>query len=444
MDLKKRFAHHWASQNFPQKKETVLVAVSGGKDSMALAHIMHEAGFSIALGHCNFQLRDTASNLDEQLVVNWAKEQSIPLHRIAFDTRKVMEDQKKGVQETARELRYSWFNTLCKEHGYAAVATAHHANDNAETLLINFCKGTGIAGLHGIPSRNGAIIRPLLFATGKEIENFVHSEDIPFREDASNASTYYLRNAVRHKVIPVLDEVFPCVVERLSENISRFKQVESIYRQAIESKKKKLLEQRGADFYIPVLKLKKEPAYETVCFELMSEFGFTAAQTPEILKLLNSESGHYVASASHKVIRNRMFLIITEQSTQKTDLILIEEFPATIETENGTFRFSVHDNIRLISSAAEIASIDSDTLSLPLTLRRWRKGDYFYPLGMGMKKKKVARFLVDQKIPVHQKEKLWVLEHTKQIIWIAGMRLDERFKIKPNTKKIVQVAFLSK
>ncbi|MBL7713032.1 MAG: tRNA lysidine(34) synthetase TilS [Chitinophagaceae bacterium] len=440
MDLEKKVHHYWQKNGFPGKNQAVLVAVSGGRDSMALATLLHQSGSRIALAHCNFQLRGSESDLDQQLIEDWAQARNIRLHTIAFDTRKAMEEQHTGVQETARTLRYDWFHTLIREFGYAAVATAHHAQDNAETLLINFCKGTGMAGLHGIPPKNGAVIRPLLFATREEINTFVTEKQIPYREDASNASVQYLRNAVRHQVLPVLESVFPHIVSRLNENITRFTQAEDIYRQAIAVKAKKLVEQRGADFYIPVLKLSKETALETVCFELLAPFGFSPAQVPEILKLLHSESGHYISSATHRLIRNRMFLVITAHRTEDTDLILIDQFPASLSTSEATFSFrTAAFRNRTPDNAADEASLDLDKIRLPLVLRRWRTGDYFYPLGMGMKKKKLGRFLIDQKVPLHQKERLWVLESDRKIIWIAGMRIDERFKLTEATKNVLQI-----
>ena len=440
MDLEKRVHQYWQKNHFPDKTKTVLVAVSGGRDSMALATLLHESGCRIALAHCNFQLRGADSDLDQQLVGNWAQQRNIRLHTIAFDTQKAMEEHHTGIQETARKLRYDWFHAIIEEFEYAAVATAHHAQDNAETLLINLCKGTGIAGLHGIPPRNGLIIRPLLSASQEEINNYVAEKQIPYREDVSNASVKYLRNAVRHQVLPVLESVFPGVVSRLNENTIRFRQAEDIYREAIGAKTKKLIEQRGADFYIPILKLRKEIALETVCFELLSPFGFTPAQVPEILKLLQSESGHYISSATHRLIRNRMFLVITEHQTEGTDLILMEQLPASIRTADASFTFrAVPFNNKTTGHEANEASIDLDKVTLPLVLRRWRTGDYFYPLGMGMKKKKVSRFLIDQKVPLHQKERLWVLESERKIIWIAGMRIDERFKLTASSVNVLQI-----
>lgn len=439
MDLEKKVQQYWLKSGFPPKTQTILVAVSGGQDSMALATILHQSGHPMALAHCNFQLRGEASDLDQQLVTDWAGARNIQLHTIAFDTKKAMEEYRSGIQETARKLRYDWFDTLSREFGYEAVATAHHAQDNAETLLINFCKGTGIAGLHGIPPQNGRIIRPLLFASREEINSFVIEKQVPYREDASNASVKYLRNAVRHQVLPVLEAVFPNIVSSLNENTIRFRQVENIYREALAAKTKKLVEKRGADFYVPILKLRKEKALETLCFELLAPFGFSAAQVPEIIKLLQSESGHYISSATHRLIRNRMFLVITEHKTESTDLIVIQKLPATLTTTDAAFTFRIAPFRNKTPDHATEANVDLDKLSLPLVLRRWRTGDYFYPLGMAMKKKKLSRFLIDQKVPLHQKERLWVLESGRKIVWIAGMRIDERFKLTEASKNVLQI-----
>lgn len=443
MNLPQRLEQYWQSQQFPHKKEKILLALSGGKDSMTLAFILHQIGCNLSVAHCNFMLRGAESDLDEQLVKDWATENNIQCHSISFDTKKEMARNKTGVQETARKLRYDWFSTLCQEHQYKAIATAHHANDNAETLLIHLCKGTGIAGLHGIPAKNNNIIRPLLFATQAEISEYATEHQIPFREDASNSSTQYLRNAVRHKILPVLNEIFPDVVTQINQNIERFKQVETIYELAIAEEKKKLMERRGNDYYIPILKLLKRPAYETICFEIFKEFGFTSAQIPEILKLLHSESGHYLSSESHRVIRNRMFLIITEQISPKTDLIVIDQIPCSIETSEGQFNFTIVEATKHIDESKHSAYLDLDTLKLPLLLRRWRIGDYFYPLGMGMKKKKISRFLIDQKVPIHEKEKVWIVECQQKIAWLAAMRIDERFKVKNDTKKLLKITFLA-
>ncbi len=441
MDLLKGFETNWAKQKFAGPTQKTLVAVSGGIDSMALANLFLKAGLSFGIAHCNFQLRGDESDKDEVLVREWAFANNIPFHHTRFETKQKMEEWKKGVQETARMLRYEWFAEVCEEYKYSAIATAHHANDNAETLLMHLFKGTGIAGLHGIPVKNDKIIRPLLFASRKEIEAYVVANNIKYREDASNATDNYLRNEVRHHILPVIEKVFPEGIRHLRDSIERFAEAETIYRKAIDAERKKMVEQRGKDIYIPVLKLQKAEALQTICYELFTPYGFTPAQLPSIISLLTAESGHWVGSATHKVIRNRDFLIITDATPHATDIVQIEGVPCEISTEHGTFHFTIEDKPASIPVADDIAMIDASLLSFPLILRRWKTGDYFYPLGMGMKKKKVSKYFIDQKVPLHVKDKVWVLESARRIVWICGMRLDERFKVKDKTQQVIKIVF---
>lgn len=439
MDLLTSFIANWQKKQFVTTRQPVLLAVSGGVDSMVMAALFLQVKIPFAVAHCNFQLRGADADGDEAHVQQWAAQHNIPCYTTRFDTAAKAKEWKKSIQETARDLRYGWLEGVRKEHGYHSLATAHHANDNAETLLINLFKGTGISGLHGIPERNGHIIRPLLFATREQIAEYAKTHGIAYREDASNASDKYLRNAVRLNIMPVVAQHFPGVTEQLSDSIQRFAQAGQLYRKEVDRQLRRLKDQRGSDIYIPVLKLQKTEAVETIAYELFREYGFTAAQTAQLLALADAESGRFVASPSHKVIKDRNFLIITSAATEETDLVTIDAIPATVTTANGSFKFTQESITDNIPSAANIACLDVAKLNLPLTLRRWRTGDYFYPLGMGMKKKKLSRFFIDQKLPLHEKEKVWVLESNKRIVWVAGMRLDERFKITPATKEILKV-----
>lgn len=439
MDISQQFKDNWKHKRFAAEGQKILLAVSGGVDSMVMAHLFRQAGISIAVAHCNFQLRGAEANKDEELVSKWCKDHEVPFYNIRFDTKKYVEEWKKGIQETARILRYEWLDTIRQQTGCARIATAHHADDNAETFLINLLKGTGIRGLHGIPPINGLIIRPLLFAAKEDIRAFATAHDIPYREDASNATDAYLRNAVRHHVIPLLDEHFPGVVGRLNESIYRFSDAELLYNKAIEQERKKLLNKRGNDIYIPIKKLRQRTPLETICYELFQAYGFTSAQVPHIIALFESESGHYIESTTHKLIHDRDFLIVTTIPTHSADHIVIEGAPCVIETPEYKLHFSVEKKPAVISPDANIAYIDMRRIVFPIRLRRWRRGDYFYPLGMNMKKKKLSNFFIDQKVPLHEKERIWVLESDKRIGWIAGMRLDERFKITDATEKVLKI-----
>lgn len=437
MSLLKRFAEAYTEKWDGNKP--VLLAVSGGVDSMVMAHLYHAAGYSFAVAHCNFQLRGDDANKDEELVKEWCEKHDVKFYATRFDTQSKVEEWKKSIQETARILRYDWLEEIRDKNGYAYIATAHHANDNAETLLMHLFKGTGMRGLHGIPVQNGHIIRPLLFMPKNEITAYAQVHTVPFRDDASNASDKYLRNKVRLNILPAIEGAFPGAIDNIANSIQRFSEAEELYTRAIEQEKRKLIQQRGSDIYIPIRKLKLHKPLQTICYELFMPYGFTPAQVPDILSLFNSESGHYITSPTHRVIKDRDFLIITKLATTETDLIKVEDIPCSIEAGANSFKFTYEKPPVDIPADNNTAWIDAGKVQQPLLLRRWRQGDYFYPFGMGMKKKKLSRYFIDQKIPLHEKENIWVLESNKHIVWVAGYRLDERFRLKPTTEKALKV-----
>jgi tRNA(Ile)-lysidine synthase len=320
------------------------------------------------------------------------------------------------------------------------ILTAHHANDNIETLLINFFKGTGISGLRGILPKHGNIIRPLLFAKKEELIEFAKENNLSYVEDSSNVSDKYTRNYFRNQLIPSVQKVFPQVEDNLLNNIQRFKDIETLYQQSIQLHKKKLLEKKGEEIHIPVLKLFKSDPLPTIVYEIIKDFGFTSNQTEDVIKLLNSDSGKYVQSHTHKIIKNRNWLIITSSLTTVAENILIEEEDKVVEFLNGKLEMKqISAAGYKLSGSERIAQLDSDKIKFPLLLRKWKQGDYFYPLGM-KKKKKLSRFFIDQKLSLTEKENIWVLEMNKKIIWIVGKRIDERFKITPKTKNILKIS----
>lgn len=439
MDLSAQFLHNWTTKGFTQPTERVLLTVSGGVDSMVMAELFLKNNIAFGVAHCNFQLRGAEADGDERLVREWCALNTTPFHNIRFETKKHSEEWKKGTQETARILRYEWFEQLRKEHKYSKIATAHHGNDNVETLLINLFKGTGIAGIHGILPEQNNIIRPLLFTNKAAILAYAEQNEIRYREDASNASDDYLRNAVRLNILPVVLESFPNAIASVNESIERFGEAELLYRKALEAEKKKLIELRGQDLYIPILKLRHKQPLATIVYELIHPYGFNSAQVQHVLGLLDSESGHFVNSSSHRIIKNRDFLIITTLPTTTTDMILVEAAPCTIDTGKDHFSFAIEDKPKQLDKDAHTALIDLSKVEFPLILRKWKIGDYMYPLGMNMKKKKVSKLLIEAKMPIHEKEHVWVLECNKRIIWLTGMRLDERFKVKDATEQVLVV-----
>ena len=440
-DLQQQFIAHWNERGFGTGRGTLLLALSGGIDSMVLAHLLLTAGIPFAAAHCNFGLRGRDADDDADFVQEWCSKHSVICHLEVFDTALLATQRKQSIQVAARELRYQWFEALRLEHHYSGILTAHHADDVAETVLMHLCRGTGIAGLHGIPERNGAIIRPLLFATRNDIADYALAEHISWREDASNQKTDYLRNAFRHKVLPQIEGLMPGASRRMAATALRISDAEAIYRQAIAKRLSRLVMQHGKDWYVPVKLLAKTSQLHTIAYELFTPFQFSPEQLSYILQLMHSESGRSIASATHRIIRHRDFLVITAHAPAAADLILIEELPLRLETADGVFTISWEAPVAEYPDDPNIALLHGDALSLPLVLRTRREGDYFYPLGMGGKKKKLKRFLIDIKMPAHEKDRVRILEWEGKILWIAGKRIDERFKARPSTKRILKIVF---
>jgi tRNA(Ile)-lysidine synthase len=312
-----------------------------------------------------------------------------------------------------------------------------------ETMLMNFFKGTGIAGLHGILPVQGKIFRPLLFARKEELVQYAIDKNLPFVEDSSNTSDKYTRNFFRHQLFPLLKEVYPNVEDNLLANITRFLEVEELYKQSVVQHKKKLLELKGNEVHIPVLKLQKSPPVSTILYEILKDYGFTSSQTPEAVGLLESETGKYISSSSHRFIKNRNWLIISPKQTTEADNILIEAHDKKITFSGGELEINlINSSVFQIPSTSNIAAVDYNEITFPLLLRKWKQGDYFYPLGM-KKKKKLSKFFVDQKLSKTGKEKVWVVEANKKIVWIVGLRIDDRFKIQPLTKQVLRITFSS-
>jgi tRNA(Ile)-lysidine synthase len=418
--------------------EKILLAVSGGVDSVVMAQLFHAAGWPFGIAHCNFQLRGEESERDEAFVSRLAEKYAVPLHKTRFDTDAYMSAHRVSVQVAARELRYQWLEATRAEQGYALIATAHHMQDNVETVLMNFSKGTGLAGLHGILPRQGAIIRPLLFAQKEALLAYASEQSLDYAEDSSNITDKYTRNFFRHHVLPPIKDAYPGAVANMAATINRVREAGLLYQEAVARHKKRLLEQKGNTFMIPVLKLQKTKPLHTIAYELLKPFGVGAAQLGQVLELLDSESGRYVATSTHRIIRNRQWLLITPQQQEEAALIVIEKGEGHVHTAGGHLKLRVQDRAALgsIPTAAHTACLDSREIRYPLILRRWKQGDYFYPLGMA-KKKKLSRFFIDQKLSLPQKDEVWVLESARRIVWIVGMRIDDRFKITETTNEVL-------
>lgn len=449
MNLLRQFKDYIKKERLFQPKDKLLLAVSGGVDSVVLCELCHQAKIPFAIAHCNFQLRGAESERDEQFVTALAKKYNVVLFVNRFDTEKYVTENKVGIQVAARELRYKWFNEIIDSKSFTEnyenkkegkILTAHHADDNIETLLMNFFKGTGINGMKGILPKQGRLIRPLLFAGKSDLLEFAIINGLSFVEDSSNASDKYTRNYFRNQLIPAVQQIFPKVTENLKANLSRFREIDLIYTESILQHKKKLLVLKGAEVHIPVLKLKKCNPLATILYEIIKEFSFTAGQIDDVINLLESESGKYINSPTHRILKNRNWLIINEFNNYTSENILIENEPNEISFEGGRLKMGKYE-FNAIKDSYLIAQIDFAKIKFPLLLRKWKQGDYFYPLGM-QKQKKISRFLIDQKLSLSQKEKVWVLEMDKKIVWVVGMRIDDRFKITQQTKNILEFSLI--
>ncbi|QHS58914.1 tRNA lysidine(34) synthetase TilS [Chitinophaga agri] len=435
MDLLTGFKIFIEKEQLFAPDQSLLLAVSGGLDSVVMAHLFKAAGFRFAIAHCNFQLREAESVRDESFVKTLADVLQVPFHHIRFDTLTYTESKRVSIQVAARELRYEWLEETRTKAGYSFIVTAHHMQDSVETLLMNLSKGTGISGLHGILPAQGKIIRPLLFAQKEDLLAYAQENGISYVEDSSNLTTKYTRNFFRHKVIPVMQEANPGTVPNIAASIARFREAEVLYQQALEKHVRRLVEQKGNMYMVPVLKLQKTIPMQTVAWEIFRKYGCTPPQLPQVLELLDSTSGKIVETATHRIIRDRQWLLITPLVETEAAVIVIEKDRSVVATANGILRLRtvVRKEQTPIPASAAIACLDKASLQYPLLLRRWRQGDYFYPLGM-RKKKKLSRFFIDQKLSVPQKENIWVLESSKRVVWIVGLRIDDRFKVTQHTK----------
>ncbi len=428
---------------FVQRQHTILLAISGGADSVVLANLLLNAGFRIELAHMNFQLRGAESLRDEQFVQDLAKQRNLVCHSKRVDTQSFMQQHNMGVQEAARVLRYQWFEALMQDRKLDYLATAHHADDQLETVLWHFFRGTGINGLKGMDaySTKQKLIRPLLSFHKDAILAQAKADGLAFMEDSSNADSDYTRNFFRNEVLPLIESRMPQAKQQALQTIQYLQDNAIILKHTIDQWKKKLLIADGVQYRIPILLLQEYPAWTTVLWELLQPYGFTAGQHAEIVKLLQADNSSYVSGETHRVIKDRKHLLIAPiKSTVDPQTLLIEAGQTSISFPLGELLIQQTAVPKEISADPMLALMDASALTFPLLLRPWRVGDYFYPLGM-RKKKKLSRFFGDIKLSRTEKEQVWVIESNKKVVWILGHRIDDRFKITPQTKQVVQVRF---
>lgn len=440
MTLLQNFISHINKYNLFTTKDKLLLAVSGGVDSTVLCELCHLAGYDFVIAHCNFTLRREESTRDENFVQQLAIKYNVAYFIKVFDTVTIAKKNKTSIEETARKLRYDWFSTLLLQNNLQYLLTAHHADDNVETMMMNFFRGTGVKGMRGILAKQNNIIRPLLFAKRNEIEKFSTKNNIAYVTDSTNLESDFTRNYFRNELIPAIEKVFPEMVNNVLNNIGKFKDIEYLYNESIIEIKKKLIKVNGKELHIPVIKLSKSKTLQTVIYEIISHFNFTSSQVSEVEKLLSADSGKYITSATHRILKNRNWLIINEiENVLENDFFLIEANDKEIVFGKNKLLIQNFTQIDKIDTNSNIAYLNADDIKYPLLLRKWKQGDYFYPLGMS-KKKKLSRFFIDAKLSLLQKENVWVLESNKKIIWVVGLRIDDRFKILHKTPNVLKVS----
>ena len=407
-----------------------LLAVSGGRDSVVLAHLFAHYRLNFDIAHCNFHLRGEESNNEMLFVQNLPFLTTQKVFVKEFDTMALQQNSGKSIEMVARELRYQWFEEVGGNYDY--IVTAHHANDNAETLIMNLLRGTGLRGMCGIPPKNGKIIRPLLRFSAAEIERYVQKQKLDFCIDSSNLTDEFLRNKIRHHVIPELEKVKPEFTEVFHKNNKLFLQQMKFYSAHIQQYKTQLWRENGERFTIEINALKNNEYRALILYEILNPFGFNADDVENILKSIDAHSGKQFLSNTHILVKDRTDFIIEKREEKQEENIIINTIE---ELEKYGFlveKTAYNANSNIIKDL-NVIYVDAQKLTFPLTIRNWQKGDFFYPFGMKTKKK-VSDFFTDLKIDLLEKQKIRLLCAGEQIVWVVGYRADERFRIDADTE----------
>ena len=424
-----------------QTHHRIILAVSGGIDSMVMTGLFTKLENKVLVAHCNFRLRGEESDRDESFVRDYCNERNLEFVSTRFDTASYAEENKISIQMAARELRYDWFEQLRSVHGYDFIATAHNRDDQVETFFVNLVRGTGIRGLSGIPQKTGSLIRPLLNYNRESIHDYALKEEIDWREDSSNASVYYKRNKIRHEILPLLRELNPGFDRVMEANIRNLTKAREIYSRHIDERKEFVLRRDRNNFIIDISSLQREEFSDSLLYEILTDFNFNPSTIQDIFNNLENTSGKKFYSDSHRLVKDREELIIESLRAPNSLKHYIEmgqeEFSGPVRLQ-----FSYHDPASFaIPTFSDIACLDAAKLVYPLILRKWMPGDYFQPLGME-NTKKLSDFFVDNKFSIPQKENTWLLCSGQDIVWVIGHRIDDRYKITRETREILRVELM--
>lgn len=445
-DLLQRFVKHAEDHPELELSKRSLLAVSGGADSVVMAHLYAAAGFPFGIAHCNFQLRGEASDADADFVQQLADQLGAAFYQRSFPTEEVAEEEGVSLQMAARELRYEWLEEVRAEHGYRQIATGHHINDSLETSLLNFARGTGLRGLLGIPEKHEYIVRPLLIFTREEIEQYAQKQQIVFRLDDSNETDKYLRNRLRRKLVPILRELNPSIEHTFRKNVVRWTETLALREWGVNELGQRYTEQLGGKLRIDYRFMQGHPvAAKGLLFTWLKPYGFHPDQIRQALDASHHQSGAIWYAPEYRMLAGRKAFWIEKLPDIDPNLTVpISPTTRKVDLPDGSLKIhtmSKHPSREALEAANE-TYVDADRLSYPLVMRHWREGDEFCPLGMEGHHKKIQDFFTDKKINRFDKERIWILATAKQeIVWVVGYRLDERFKLTDQTKHILHLAF---
>ncbi|MBT8385080.1 MAG: tRNA lysidine(34) synthetase TilS [Bacteroidia bacterium] len=433
-----QFSQHINSHFSFLKDKKLLIAISAGIDSVVLSQLLHSLKFNISLAHCNFQLRGKESDKDEAFVKKLAKDLKVPIFTQSFETAGYAKKQKLSIQLAARELRYKWFEEVLRINGLDFVLTAHHADDDLETFIINTARGTGLDGLTGIPERNENILRPLLPFSRTHIEKYAKEKGITWREDQTNLEINYLRNKIRHKIIPVLKEINPALLASFKTTLENLKGSRQIIDDKISELSNDLVIKDGNELKLDIDQLSKLSNPKAYLFELLKPYGFT--EWNDVRDLLDAQSGKKIFSSTHQLVKDRNYLLLAAyfKNGKIKSIYKVNNGDIYFDEEDLKMKFTYLEESHTVINNNNVAFLDLGNLKFPLTVRKWEKGDYFYPLGM-KGKKKLSKYFKDEKISILDKEKIWLLCSEDQVAWVIGKRLDHRFRITDKTKNILKI-----
>lgn len=443
MSLVEKFRSYVAHEGLFTHDDTILLAVSGGVDSMVLMSLAREAGYRFAVAHCNFRLRGEESDGDELLVEREVRKMGVPYHVTHFDTYGEVASTGDSIEMVARRLRYAWFDELCDANGYSAVVIAHHIDDSIETHFINMLRGTGARGLAGIASRNGRVVRPLLFATREEIETYATQNNIPFRVDSSNMSMKHLRNRVRHEVVPMLKGLNPHFTTIMQRNMTHLGQAQSFIDASMAIIKRAVLSEDRGVFRIDVVAIDASLPRNFVIYEILSsEFGFRREVVTDICVALdNGATGRRFFAVDRMAVVDRDAILVMPIAEDDDVEIKVDNdaVSATLGGVKFSFEMLAMADVATLNQGADVALLDADRVTFPLTIRRWREGDAMVPFGMAGRKK-ISDMLIDAKVSLVEKREQYLLLSGGDVTWLVGRRIDNRYAVRKDTLRVLRVS----